>query len=149
MVISMLSLNSVSHSPERPRGVLAIIAVCGLLSTIALTLVALLLAGLVPLSSGAFLLGAGLEQLGPFVFLLYGVVLAVLAAALWRRWKGAGRAAIVLAAAGVALAIPAISSAVADGRTFAIVRDGLQIMVRVAVIFYLSQPPVKDWFAGS
>ena len=126
----------------------AIVAACGLLGAIAFAFFVLLLAGLVPLSAGASLLGGGLEQLGPFAFLLYGVALAVLAVALWRRWKGARRAAIVLAAAGVALAIPAISSAVVDGRTFAIVREGLQIMVRVIIIFYLSQEPVKDWFAS-
>jgi hypothetical protein len=149
MVVSMLSWNSVSQSPERPRGVVAIIAVCGSLSAIASAFFVLLLAQRVPLSAAAFLLGGGLEQLGAFAFLLYGVVLAVLAVGLWRRWKGARRAAIVVAAAGVALAVPAISSAVVDGRTLAIAREGLQIMVRVIVIFYLSQEPVKDWFANS
>ncbi len=123
------------------------VAICGLLSAISLAFVALLLAGLVPLSAGAFLLGAGMEQLGPLVFLLYGGVLAVLAVALWRRWKGARRAAIALAAAGIALALPAVSSAVVDGRTFAIAREGLQIMVRVILIYYLSQEPVRKWFA--
>lgn len=147
MVASMSLLNSVSPSQERPGGVVAIVAICGLLSTIALAFVALLLAGLVPLSAGAFLLGAGMEQLGPLAFLLYGGVLAVLAVALWRRWKGARRAAIALAAAGVALALPAVSSAVVDGRTLAIAREGLQIMVRVILIYYLSQEPVKEWFA--
>ena len=127
----------------------AIVAVCGLLGAIAVVFFVLLLARRVPLSTGASLLGGGLEQFGPFAFLLYGAVLAALAVALWRRWRGARRAAIVVAAAGVALSIPAISSAVVDGRTFAIAREGLQIMVRVIVIFYLSQESVKDWFANS
>jgi hypothetical protein len=35
-----------------------------------------------------------------------------------------------------------------DSRLFAIAREGLQIMVRVVVVFYLSQEPVKDWFAA-
>jgi len=88
-----------------------------------------------------------MEQLGPLVFLLYAVILAVLGMALWWRWKGARRAGIVLAAAGVALALPAISSAVVDERAFAILREGLQIIVRVIAIYYLSQEPVKEWFA--
>jgi hypothetical protein len=53
---------------------------------------------------------------------------------------------ILLAAIGVAFAVPAISSAVVDGRPLAIVREGLQIMVRVAVIYYLCQEPVREWF---
>jgi hypothetical protein len=149
MVVSMWSLNSVSPTQERPRAVVAVVAACGLLGAIAFAFFVLLLAGRLPLSAGASLLGGGLEQLGPLAFLLYSVVLALLAVALWRRWRGARRATIVLAAAGIALAIPAISSAVVDGRTFAIAREGLQIMVRVIIIFYLSQEPVKDWFASS
>jgi hypothetical protein len=35
-----------------------------------------------------------------------------------------------------------------DSRLFAIAREGLQIIARVLVVFYLSQEPVKDWFAG-
>jgi len=143
----MLSLNPLSPSPERPPGVIAIVVLCGLLSAISCALVVLLLAHRVPLSAGAFLLGNGMEQLGPLVFLLYAVILAVLGMALWRRWKGARRAGIVLAAAGVALALPAISSAVVDERAFAILREGLQIILRVIAIYYLSQEPVKEWFA--
>jgi len=149
VVDSMLSLKSASPRQERPPGVFFIVGVCGLLAVISFVLALLLPAGQLPLSAGAFLVGGGMEQLGPAIFLLYGAVLAVLGTALWRRWKGARRAAIALAAVGVALAIPAVSSAVVDGRAFAIAREGLQIMVRVIVIFYLSQEPVKEWFAKS
>ena len=143
----MLGLSPLSHSPERPPGVVATVVICGLLSAISCAFVVLLLAHRVPLSAGAFLLGNGMEQLGPIAFLLYAAILAVLGVALWRRWKGARRAAIVLAAAGVALALPAISSAVIDGRDFAALREGLQIIVRVIVIHSLTQEPVKEWFA--
>jgi hypothetical protein len=34
-----------------------------------------------------------------------------------------------------------------DSRLFAIAREGLQIIVRVMIVFYLSQKPVKEWFA--
>ena len=36
----------------------------------------------------------------------------------------------------------------ADERPLSIAREGMQIMARVAVIYYLSQQPVRDWFAS-
>ena len=143
----MLSLRPNEQTQERPRGVIAIVAICSLLAAIALVYAGLFLAGRIPLSSGAFLLGGGIEQLGPMAFLLYAVVLALLSVALWRRWNGARRAAIVFAAVGIAIAVPAVSSAVVDERGLAIAREGLQIMVRVVAIYYLNQEPVREWFA--
>ena len=35
-----------------------------------------------------------------------------------------------------------------DSRIFAIAREGLQIIVRVLIVFYLSQEPMKEWFAA-
>ena len=108
--------------------------------------VTLLLADDAPLSSGAVLIGGGLEQLGPIAFILYAVLLLALAAGLARRWNWARRATVLLAVVGVALVVPAISSAVMDSRILAIAREGLQIIVRVIVVFYLNQEPVKEWF---
>ena len=125
----------------------AIVAICGLVAAVSLVYAGLLLAGRIPLSAGAFLVGGGIEQLGPVAFLLYGLILVVLAWALWWRWKGARRVVIFLAAIGIALAVPTISSAVVDERGLAIAREGVQIMVRVIAIYYLSQEPVKEWFA--
>jgi hypothetical protein len=143
----MLSLRPNEQTQERPPGVITIVAICSLLAAIALVYAGLFLAGRIPLSSGAFLLGGGIEQLGPMAFLLYAVVLALLSVALWRRWNGARRAAIVFAAVGIAIAVPAVSSAVVDERGLAIAREGLQIMVRVVAIYYLNQEPVREWFA--
>jgi hypothetical protein len=134
---------------DRPAGVTAIIALCATLALTSLVMALLIIAGRVPLSSGAFLLGGSLEQSGPAAFLLYAALLFVLAVALWRRWRWARSAAILVAVAGIALAVPAISSAVMDSRLLAIAREGLQIIVRVIVVFYLSQEPVKDWFSQS
>ena len=94
------------------------------------------------------MLGGGLEQMGPLAFLLHAALLLMLAAGLWRRWRWARRIAVLVAVTGIALAVPAISSAVVDSRVFAIAREGLQIIARVLVVFYLSQEPVKEWFAA-
>jgi len=145
---SMLLSNPALPIRERPRGVAGIAAVCAVAGAAAFGFAALLFGGTVPLSAGAFLLGGGMEQAGPFAFVLYGAILAAVAVALWRGWKGARRIGMAVAVAGIALALPAISSAVSDGRMFAIVREGAQIVIRVLVIFYLSQEPVKQWFAN-
>jgi len=135
-------------STQRPAGVRAIVLLCVALAVVSLGYAALIIAGQVPLSAGAWLLGGGLEQRGPLAFVLYSALLLLLALALWGRWRWARRIAVLVAVAGVALAVPAISSAVADSRAFAIAREGVQIILRVLVVFYLSQEPVKDWFDG-
>lgn len=120
---------------------------CAIVGSTSLVVAALLTAGRIPLSTGAFLLGGGLEQLGPVAFVLYAAILLLLAMALWKRWRWARRATLLLAVIGIALAVPALSSAVMDTRAFAIAREGMQIIARVVVVYYLSQEPVKDWFA--
>jgi hypothetical protein len=130
-----------------PAGVTAIVALCMVAALTSLAVALLLATGRIPLSSGAFLLGGGLEQLGPVAFLLYAALLLLLAIALWRRLPFARRATVLAAILGIALAVPAISSAVMDSRLLAIAREGLQIIVRVMIVFYLSQKPVKEWFA--
>lgn len=132
---------------ERPTGILAIAVLCALVSAVSLLLAAFVFLHALPLSSGAVLLGGGMEQMGPLAFAIYGLITGTLAAGLWKRQRWARRLTFLLAVAGVAVAVPAISSAVADGRVLAIAREGLQIIVRVAVIFYLNQEPVKEWFA--
>jgi len=132
---------------SRPVGVTAIVALCIVTAFTSLAFALLITTGRIALSAGASLLGGGLEQLGPIAFLLYGALLLLLAVALWRRFRFARQATLLVAIIGIALAVPAISSAVMDSRLLAIAREGLQIIVRVMIVFYLSQDPVKDWFA--
>ncbi|MFZ0705576.1 MAG: DUF2127 domain-containing protein [Candidatus Korobacteraceae bacterium] len=144
----MQSLTSNHTADDRPSGIAVVAALLALTALIAWVFAGLLVIDAVPLSYGSVLLQGGLEQSGPIAFLIYGAVTLTLAWALWNRRRWARRLTLLVAAIGVALAVPAISSAVADGRAFAIVREGLQIIVRVAVIYYLSQEPVRDWFAS-
>ena len=134
---------------ERPSGVTAVLALRAVVSLVSVIFALLLFANSIPLSSGAFLLGGGMEQMGPLAFLIYAVITGLLGIGLWQRQRWAQRLTLLLAIVGVAFAVPAISSAVADGRTLSIAREGLQIMARVAVVFHLSQEPVKEWFAGN
>jgi hypothetical protein len=127
--------------------VVAICALCALVGAASLAMAALLAAGRFPLSTGALLLGGGLEQMGPLAFLIYAAIVIALALALWNRWRWSRRGVIFLSVVGIALAVPGLSSAVMDSRTFSIAREGLQVMIRVVVVYYLSQEPVKDWFA--
>lgn len=143
----MQSLISSHNADERPGGVAAVSWLLALVAVTSFAFAALLVVHAVPLSYGSVLLQGGLEQSGPIAFLLYGTLALALARALWIRRGWARRLTLLLAAIGVALAVPAISSAVADGRASSIAREGLQIIARVAVIFYLSQEPVRDWFA--
>ena len=131
----------------RPAGVTAIVALSIVAALTSLAFALLMAMGRIALSSGAFLLGGGLEQLGPVAFLLYAALLLFLAISLWRRLRFARRATVLAAILGIALAVPAISSAVMDSRLFAIAREGLEIIVRVLIVFYLIQKPVKEWFA--
>lgn len=135
-----------SRPDDRPSGVAVVFTLLALTGLAALVLAVLVSLHVVALSSGSLLLQAGLEQSGPIAFLLYGSLTLGLAWGLWARRGLARRLTILLAAIGVALAVPSISSAVADGHALSIAREGLQIMLRVAVIYYLSQEPVRDWF---
>jgi len=144
----MQLLISSRSGDERPRGVAGVAGLLALAGVAAFAFAGLLLLRAVPLSYGAALLQGGLEQAGPIAFLIFGLITFGLALAMCNRRSWSRRATVLLAAAGVALAVPAISSAVTDGRAFAVAREGLQIIVRVAMIYYLSQEPVRDWFAS-
>jgi hypothetical protein len=141
-------LISEENRAERPAGIAIVAGLLALAGIASLLFAILLMLQLVPLSYGSILLQGGLEQSGPVAFLLYSAITLVLAWSLWTRRRWARRITILLAVIGVAFAVPAISSAVVDQRVSSIVREGLQVIVRVAVIFYLTQEPVRDWFSA-
>ena len=142
----MTLLDHQSATRERPLGVTLIAAAHVVVAVIALAIAAGTFLGRMPLASGAFLVGGELETAGPILFLLVTIVFLIAAAGLWKLKNWARHLAIGLAVIGLIQVTPAISSAVADGRIFAIIREGAQIIIRVIVIWYLFQEPVRDQF---
>jgi hypothetical protein len=134
---------------ERPRGVTAIAAlfmVAGVyLATIGLVM--LIRPGLVSMAAGADLLG-GLEVAGPYMFLLMGAVAGSIGIGLLRLSNWARRIAAVAALAGLVLLVPAVSSSVVDFRIQTLAWGGLGIIVRVVIVWYLYQLPVREAFGN-
>jgi hypothetical protein len=115
----------------------AFLAICGVLS----------IAGRTSMHLGAQLLGSGLEVMGPTPYFLYAIVLVLAAWGLLRRKNWGRRLMIVICTVGVALTVPHISSAVMDERWIAMILDGVQILLRVAIASYLFRE--AEWFAHS
>lgn len=132
---------------ERPAGVTAIAIlffVCaGYLSVLGLLM--LFGPGSVSMSLGAPLLG-GLELAGPYMFLLTGAICALIGFGLLRLNNWARRAAILVALIGVVMLVPTVSSAVIGFQFKSLIFGGLGVMLRVMVVWYLFQEPVKDQF---
>lgn len=105
----------------------------------------LILRGSVSLSAGAFLL-QGLQLWGPSMFFLGSGIVGVVTAGLWIRRNWGRRAASILALALVVGAVPSVSSAVIDFRFAAMAREGVKVLVGIAIYFYLMQPATKELF---
>ncbi len=103
--------------------------------------------GTAPMSLGAQLLG-GLELAGPYMFLLVAVVSAAVAYGLLRLNNWARRAAILVAIYGVVMLAPPVSSAVIGFQPKALAIGGIGVMLRVMILWYLFQEPVKDQFSN-
>lgn len=134
---------------QRPAGVTAV-AVAFALAAADLLLVGLTMLarpGLVSMAAGAQLLG-GLELAGPYMFLLTGVLGAVIALGLWRLHRWARWLAILVAMIGVVMLLPSVSAAMLDFRVGKLAWDGLGTILRVMIVWYLFQEPVAQAFAG-
>jgi hypothetical protein len=101
-------------------------------------LIMFLAPGRVGMAAGAPLLG-GLELAGPSMFLLAGIVAAVIACGLLRRNNWARRAALLVALLGVVMLVPSVSGAVIRAQFGALAWGGLGIVVRVVIAWYLFQ----------
>jgi multidrug transporter EmrE-like cation transporter len=103
--------------------------------------------GTVSMALGAPLL-SGLELAGPYMFLLMAGVGTLIGWGLLRLNNWARRAAIVVGFIGVVMLVPAVSAAVADFRV-ALIWGGLGIIVRVMIVWYLYQEPIRETFTKS
>jgi hypothetical protein len=130
---------------SRPKIVSLIVCLCLLTATFLLITGLLTAFGIQPLRSGAFLL-EGLETMGPAIFFLIGLVIGAIGWAVFHRWRGARRLAMLVFALIGFAAIPALSSAVADFRWLALVAEGLKVLTCMLVIFNLMQPDVVEYF---
>lgn len=132
---------------QRPAGVTAVAAAFFLAGAYLLAVGLTMLArpGLVSMAAGAELLG-GLELAGPYMFLLMAALGVVVAFGLWRLHRWARWLAILIAMIGVVLLLPSVSSALIDFQLGKLVRDGLGVMVRTMIVWYLFQGPVAEAF---
>lgn len=133
----------------RPAGVTATAALFFAAAAYLILLGAVMLVrpGTVSMMAGSPLLN-GLELAGPYMFLLTGSVAALVGWGLLRLFNWARRLAIVIGFAGLVMLVPTVSSAVVDIRLRGLISGGLGIIVRVIVIWYLWQTPVRDVFAS-
>ena len=133
---------------ERPQGVTAIaillFAIAAYLGIIGLLMIAS--PGTASMSLGAPLL-QGLELAGPYMFLLTALISVAIAFGLLRLNNWARRGVIFVAIYGVVMLVPTVSSAVIGFQAKALIFGGLEVMLRVMIVWYLFQEPVKDEFS--
>ena len=91
---------------------------------------------------------SGLELAGPYMFLLVGVLVALIGWGLLRLNKWARWAAIVVGFIGVVMLVPGVSAAAVDFRA-SLLWGGLGIIVRVIIVWYLYQEPVAETFKNN
>jgi hypothetical protein len=108
-------------------------------------IVMLIWPGVVSMALGGPLLN-GLELAGPYMFLLMAGVGTLIGCGLLRLNNWARRAAIVAGLLGVVMLVPAVSAAAVDFRP-SLLWAGLGIIVRVMIVWYLFQVPVREAFA--
>ena len=134
--------------PERLAGVTVIATLFFVVAAYLIVVSSLMLAkpGLISIAAGAPLLG-GIEVAGPYAFLMAGAFEALVGYGLMRYKNWARRLAIVVAIAGLVVLIPSVSSSVLGFHLGALAWGGFGVMVRAMVIWYLSQPPVREAFA--
>jgi hypothetical protein len=130
--------------PSGVRAIAAVFALCGLYLGIA-GLLMLLRPGLISMATGAPLL-FGLELSGPYMFLLMALVGGGIAWGLMRRINLVRHAAMMIAIAGIVMLVPPVSAATVMVQPGALIRDGLGIIIRVIVAWYLSRAEIADQF---
>jgi hypothetical protein len=92
---------------------------------------------LLPVNSGAWVVGEDVALRGWLAYLLSSVVHLAAAVGLWRQWKWARWLTVFLLAVGLLPAVPGISAAVVDLRVAGILLWGTLIVLRTAALYVL------------
>src|SRR4051812_1336819 len=131
----------------RPAGVRTMAYVCVGLAAYLVVNGLLVALGILSLASGSYFLGE-YSTMGPVIYFLVAVVLAILGFGLLKGWRWARRLAIVAAALLLATAVIPVSGAVIYFHVVGIVIHGTKIIAAIVAIRYLLQPEVVDYFSA-
>lgn len=136
------------ESSEPLDGVIAVATVFWLSGVYLCTLglVMLIAPRAISLALGAPLLN-GFELAGRYTFLLTGALCGLVGRGLWRRDNWARRIAILAAVVGLVQILPGLSVAIMNFR-WGLIWPALGALVRMLIVWYLFQAPVREWFAG-
>ena len=136
-----------SNSNPLPSGVGAVatlFALCGIYLAI-LAILMLVRPGLISMTVGAPLL-FGLELAGPYMFLLIAIAAGGIAWGLMRLNNIMRHAAVLVACTGIVMLVPPVSGAVVMIQLRPLVLDGLGVIIRVMIAWYLSQAHIAELF---
>ena len=133
--------------PTGVRAISVLFAGCGIYLAASGALL-LIRPGAIAMSAAAPLL-FGLEQAGPYMFLLMAVVGGGVAWGLVKLNNIARHAARLMAIAGIVMLVPSVSAATVMVEPKALALGGLGIIVRVMVAWYLSRGEVAESFRRS
>ena len=145
-----MNFRRTASQTARPTGV-AVIAFAFLLASAYLLAAGGLMLfrpGLVGMAAGAVLL-SGLEVAGPYMFLLIAALGLAISWGLFHLHNWARRVAALAAIAGIVLLIPRISDDAVSLRVGRLAWAALQLVLRVLIVFYLYQSPVRVAFEAS
>jgi len=141
--------NSILDEPQprtRPAGVRVIAIICFALAAYLIVNAALIVAGVVSLASGAYIVGE-FSTMGPILYFLVAIVLFGLGFALLKGWSLARRLAIIAAALLLATAVIPVSAAVIYGNIPAMIIHGAKIIAAIIAVRYMLLPDVVDYFS--
>jgi hypothetical protein len=148
MVIDM-SATLLEDAPPRlrPSGIRILAIISFLLAGYLFLSGILVTIGAISLASGRYLLGEYVN-LGPLIYFLAAVAMALLGIGLDRGWRLFRRLGIIIAALFMATSLLPVSAAVTYFQIVPLMLHGVKIILAIMAIRYLLQPEVVDFFSA-
>jgi hypothetical protein len=106
-------------------------------AVLAMVYAAMVGVGAVAFNSGAWVVGEDVAIRGWFGYLLSAMVHGAASVGLWRQWRWARWAGVIVLAVGLLPAVPGVSAAVVDLRVGGIALWGTLIVLRTAALYVL------------